>query len=71
VGDTLVPLIIKSDGTHLTKYVGEKQKGPVYMTIHNQGGKIHHMPSMPRVVMVALLQIPMKNCNILRKHLDE
>jgi len=35
VGDTLVPLIFMSDGTHLSNSAGNKKVWPVYMTIGN------------------------------------
>jgi len=71
VGDTLVPLIFRSDGTHLSNFAGDKKEWPVYITIGNLSLKIRHMPSTHSVIMVALLPIPIKNCNILQKRLDE
>jgi hypothetical protein len=71
VGDTLVPLIFMSDGTHLSNFVGDKIEWPVYMTIANLSSKIRQTPSMHSVVMVALLPIPIKNRNIPQKRLDE
>jgi len=41
------------------------------MTIGNLSSKIRQMPSTHTVVMVALLPIPIKNCNIPQKRLDE
>jgi hypothetical protein len=60
-----------SDGTHLLISAGDKKVWPVYMTIGNLSSKIRQMPSMHSVVMVALLQIPIKNRNIPQKRLDE
>jgi len=71
LGNTLVPLIFMSDGTHLSNFAGNKLKWPVYMTIGNLSSKIGHMPSTHTVVMVALLPIPIKHCNIPQKRLDE
>jgi len=71
VGDTLVPLIFMSDGTHLSNFAGHKKEWPVYMTIGNLSSKIRQMPSTHTVVMVALLPIPIKNRNISQKRLDE
>jgi len=71
VGDTLVPLIFKSDGTHLSNFAGDKKEWPVYMTIGNLSSKIRQMPSTDSIVMVALLPIPIKNRNIPQKRLDE
>jgi hypothetical protein len=70
LGDTLVPLIFMSDGTHLSNCAGDKKEWPVYMTIDNLSSKIRQMPSTHSVVMVALLPIPIKNRNIPQKRLD-
>jgi len=71
VGDTLVPLIFMSDGTHLSNFAGDKKERPVYMTIGNLSSEIRQMPSMHSVVMVALLPIPITNRNVPQKRLDE
>jgi hypothetical protein len=63
-------VIRMSDGTHLSNSAGEKKAWPVYMTIGNQSSKIRQTPSTHIVVMVALLPIPIKNCNIPQKRLD-
>jgi hypothetical protein len=52
-------------------FAGDKKEWPVYMTIGNLSSKIRQTPSMHRVVMVALLPIPIKNRNIPQKRLDE
>jgi hypothetical protein len=69
--DTQVPLIFMSDGSHLSNLAGDKKEWPVYMTIGNLSSKIRQMPSAHMVVMVTLLQIPIKNRNIPRKRLEE
>jgi len=71
LGDTLVPMIFLSDGTHLSKFAGEKTEWPVYMTTGNLCWKICQMPSAHTVVMVSLLPIPIKIRNIPQKRLDE
>jgi len=71
VGDTLVCLIFMSNGTHLSNFAGGKNECPVYITIGNQSLKIHQMPSMHSVVIVALLPIQIKNRNVSQKWLDE
>jgi len=71
VGDTLVPLIFMSDGTHLSNFAGDKEEWPEYMTMGNLCLKIRQIPSMHSIVMVALLPIPIKNRNIPQKRLDE
>jgi len=60
-----------SDRIHLSNFAGDKKEWPVYMTIGNLSSKICQMPSTHRVVMVALLPIPIKNRNIPQKRLDE
>jgi len=69
--DTLVPVILMSDGTHLSNSAGNKKEWPLYITIGNLSSEIRQMPSTHRVVMVALLQIPIHNCNIPQKRPDE
>jgi len=70
-GDTLVPMIFMSDGRHLSNFAGDKNQWPVYMTIGNLSSKIRQMASAHTIVMVALLPIPIKNCNLPQKRLDE
>jgi hypothetical protein len=60
LGESLVPLIFMSDGTHLSNFTGDKEVSPVYMTIGNLSSKIRQMPSVHTVVMVTLLPIPIK-----------
>jgi len=71
VGDTLVPLIFMSDGTHLRNFPGDKQDWHLYMTIGDLSSKIHQMPSTHSIIMVALLPIPIKNRNIPEMRLHE
>jgi hypothetical protein len=59
-----------SNGTHLSNFAGDKTEWPVYITICNLSSKIHQMPSTHSAMMVALLLIPIKNCNIHQKRLD-
>jgi len=44
VGDTLVPLIIMSDGTHLSNFAGDRIEWPVFIKIGNLSSKIRQMP---------------------------
>jgi len=64
VGDTLVPLIFMSDGTHLSSFAGDNTEWPVNVTIGNLSSMIRQIPLMHSMVMVALLPIPIKNRNI-------
>jgi hypothetical protein len=70
LGDTLVPLMIMSDGTDLSRFAGDKTKWPG-MTIGNQSSNICQTPSMCSIVMVALLPIAIKILNITQKRLDK
>jgi len=68
--DELVPLIVMSDGTHLSNFTTDKKVWPVYMTIRNSSSKIHQMPAAHTVLMVAHLPIPKHNRKIPQKRLD-
>jgi hypothetical protein len=70
-GDTLVSLIFMSDGTHLSNFAGDMKELAVHMKIGNVSSKIRQTPSTHSVVMVVLLLIPINNCNIPQKQLDE
>jgi len=71
VGYTLVPLSFISDRTHLTNFAGDKKQWHLYVMIGNLLFKVRQMPATHSVVMVALLPILIKTCNILQKRLDE
>jgi hypothetical protein len=71
MGDTRVPLISMSEGTHFSNIAGYKIEWPVYMTIGNLSSKISETPSTHSVVMVVLLPIPIKNHGIAQKGLDD
>jgi hypothetical protein len=71
VGDTLVRLIVMSDGTHRSNSPAEKKGCPLNMTIGNLSPKIRQMPSTYTILMVTLLPIPIKNHNIAKTRLDE
>ena len=59
-GDTIVPIILMSDATHLTNFVGDHKAYPVYMTIGNITATARMKVSLPSVVLLALLPISMK-----------
>jgi hypothetical protein len=71
VGDTLVPSVLMSDGTHPSNCAGDTKEWPVYMTIGNLSSNIRQTPSTHSITMVALLTIANKNCNIPQKPWDE
>jgi len=70
VCDALVPLMLMSDGTHLSNFAGDMKQWPVYMTIGNLSSKIRQMPSTHSIIMVTLLPIPIKNRNNPQKGQD-
>jgi hypothetical protein len=71
VWDTLVRLIIMSDGTHLSNFAADKKEWPVYMTMGNLSSKICQMPSTHSIVRVTHLLNPIKTHNIPQNRLDE
>ena len=71
MGDTQVPLIFMSDGTHFSNFARVTQEWPVYITIGNPSSKICQTPSTHSVVMVALLPSPIKIHNIPQKRMDD
>jgi hypothetical protein len=70
-GDTLGPVIFMPDGTHLSNFDDTHKGWPVSMTIGNLSSRLRQMPSIHRVVIVALLPIPIKNHNVPHNRLDE
>ena len=71
VGDTLVPLMFMSNGTHLSNSAGDNIEWHKYITTGNVSSKLRQMPSTHSGVMVALLPIPITTGNIPQKRLDE
>jgi hypothetical protein len=71
VGDTLIPLIFMSNGTHISNYGGDIEEWSGYMTISNVSSMIRQMPSMHCIIVVALLSIEIKNCNIPQEQLHK
>jgi len=71
VGHTLGPFIFRSDGKHLSNFAGDKNEWPGYITFRNLSSKICKMTSTHCIWMVALLPIPISNCNLPEKRLDD
>jgi len=69
VGDTVVPLICMSNGTHLANFAPNQKQHAVYMTISNLSSKIVQMSSMHSVIIVTLLVIVIKIQNIPQERL--
>lgn len=70
IGDTVLPLIFISDGTHLVNFVCDKTASPVYMTIGKITSKSHQMPSIHSILIFTLLLILIKNFDIPQTRLD-
>jgi hypothetical protein len=71
LGDTLLPLILRSDRTHLSDVAGNNNEWLFYMTIGNLTSKIRQLPSTHTVVIVTLMEIPITNIIIPQKQQDE
>jgi hypothetical protein len=61
VGDTQVPVMFMSEGKQFSNFAWDKVEWPGIISIGNLSSKICQMPSMHRVIMVALLLIQIKN----------
>jgi hypothetical protein len=67
----MVPLIVMSDGTHLSNIPCNKKESPVFRTIGNLFSNLRRVPSTHSIVMFALLAIPIMKRIISHKWLDE
>jgi hypothetical protein len=56
----IVPLFGSSDQIHLTYYLGDKKKWPIYLNLENIDSTIRSKPSNLASILVALLSIPPK-----------
>jgi hypothetical protein len=56
-GLTVVPVILSTDKTRLTSFVGGKQAWPVYMTLGNISKEIRHDVSLGASILVAYLPV--------------
>lgn len=66
IGHTLVALIFMSNRIHLSNFACNKNEWPVYLAITNPSSMINKMPATHSVVMVPLLPIAVKNCNLIQ-----
>ena len=62
-GGTLIPILLASDGTHLTNFSGDKKLWPVYMSIGNISSPIRNPPTMHAWIAIAFLPICHKRVN--------
>ncbi|KIJ47005.1 hypothetical protein M422DRAFT_164529 [Sphaerobolus stellatus SS14] len=61
-GATIAPLIVFSDKTVLTQFIGDKQAWPVYLTIGNISKDIQNKPSKHAVVLLGYLPVTKLEC---------
>jgi len=59
-GDTVLPIIFRSDTTHLMNFSGDKKAWPVYMTIGNLSASARMATAMHSLLLVMLLPIAIK-----------
>ncbi|KII82882.1 hypothetical protein PLICRDRAFT_58608 [Plicaturopsis crispa FD-325 SS-3] len=61
-GATIAPLILSSDKTQLTRFRGDKQAWPVYLTIGNIEKEIRRQPSSRATILVGHLPVARLHC---------
>jgi hypothetical protein len=57
IGSTIVPIILGSDKTHLTRLAGDKKAWPVYLSIGNIAAKVRNTPSKNAWMIIAYLPV--------------
>jgi len=57
VGSTVIPIILGSDKTHLTRLVGDKKAWPVYLSLGNISSKVRNTPSKNAWMIAAYLPV--------------
>jgi hypothetical protein len=69
--DSLVQIILMSDGTNLSNIAWNMNEWPVYMTIANVSWEIRQMPSTHSLILVDFQPIPIKDYNVPQMRLND
>lgn len=61
-GATIAPIILSSDKTQLSRFSGDKQAWPVYLTIGNLSKSVRRQPSKRATVLVGYIPVSKLEC---------
>ncbi|EJF55614.1 hypothetical protein DICSQDRAFT_73320 [Dichomitus squalens LYAD-421 SS1] len=61
-GATVAPVILSSDKTQLSRFSGDKQAWPVYLSIGNIAKSVRHQPSKRATILVGYIPVTKLEC---------